>query len=257
MRLIFGRKAVPSELYDGEVRQDAKSPRTVMRGFCAQKSKTEVFGFGGKQKMMLEKRIGFLSILLIAVAGLLQNADAVVIDFEDGGLGNTYNVGDRFITSGVEVIGEEFQCPNETWYDRGRAAIQDYSLADGASKGVAINNIILNFNFNTNLEGLSLQYGEYGGNLNIQVNDTFVEFDNFADIDNSSVGGALIFTLDVGDAGQSTGAMFIVGRIEMFKIGGQELWIDNIIASPTPEPAMLTLLGRGVRNQPWLDDADL
>ena len=34
-------------------------------------------------------------------------------------------------------------------------------------------------------------------------------------------------------------------------------WIDNIIALPTREPAMLTLLGRGVRNRLWLEDADL
>jgi hypothetical protein len=37
--------------------------------------------------------------------------------------------------------------------------------------------------------------------------------------------------------------MFVIGTINSFKIGGQELYIDNVVASPIPEPATLVLLG--------------
>jgi hypothetical protein len=39
--------------------------------------------------------------------------------------------------------------------------------------------------------------------------------------------------------------MFVIGTINSFKIGGQELYIDNMIASHSPEPATIVLLGLG------------
>ena len=105
--------------------------------------------------------------------------------------------------------------------------------------------INLSFSFGIALDGLALQYGEYGGNLNININDSFLNFSNFHDIHNTTIGGVSVFTLDTGIAGESSGAMFLMGKIETFVIGGQELWIDNVIASPVPEPATIMLFGTG------------
>jgi len=118
-------------------------------------------------------------------------------------------------------------------------------LADGAGNELHTNNINLNFDFGIILTGLALQYGEFGGNLNININGSFVNFENFDNIDNTTIGGVSVFTLDTSTPGNSSGAMFAVGEIETFVLGGQELWLDNVVASPIPEPATIALLGIG------------
>lgn len=194
--------------------------------------------------MKSTKKFRFLVLLLVAIL-FAQNARATVIDFEDLTLGATYNVGDSFTTSGVVITAEQFQWSNGTWYAGGYARVENGGLADGAGNELHTNNINLNFDFGIILTGLALQYGEFGGNLNININGSFVNFENFDNIDNTTIGGVSVFTLDTGTPGDSSGAMFAVGEIETFVLGGQELWLDNVVASPIPEPATLALFGIG------------
>ncbi|UCF44048.1 MAG: PEP-CTERM sorting domain-containing protein [Planctomycetota bacterium] len=187
----------------------------------------------------------FLALLLVAIL-LAQNAEAVVVDFEDM-TPATYNVGNSFTTSGVVVTAEQFQWSGGTWYAGGSAHIQSSTNAGGAGYEIHTNNINLSFDFGLPCDGLSLQYGEYGGNINLEINGSLANVENFANLP-ATLGGTSIFVLDTGTPGQSTGAMFVigvVGNIDSFKIGGQELWIDNVVASVIPEPATVMLLGAG------------
>jgi len=182
-----------------------------------------------------------VSALLVAIL-LAQNASATVVDFEDLSLGATYNVGDSFTTSGVVITGQEFFWLPSGSTTGGFAEVENGGLAGGAGNELHTNNINLSFDFGVILTGLALQYGEFGGNINLEINGNLANVQNFADIP-ANLGGTSVFTLDTGTPGQSSGAMFVIGTINSFKIGGQELWIDNVVASAVPEPATLVLLG--------------
>jgi hypothetical protein len=188
--------------------------------------------------MMLMGKFRFLVLLLVAIL-LAQNAGATVIDFEDTTPGAIYNVGGSFTTSGVVITaGEFFYLPSGSTTS-GYAEIQSGSRAGGTGYEVWTSNINLSFDFGLPCEGLSLQYGDYVGNINLQINGSLANVEDFALLP-ATLGGTSIFTTP-----GNLGAMFVIGTINSFEIGGQELAIDNVVASLVPEPATLMLLGSG------------
>lgn len=186
----------------------------------------------------------FLVLLLVAIL-LAQNAEAVVVEFEDLPLGATYNVGDSFTTSGVVVTAEEFFWLPSGSTTGGYAEVMNTTNAGGAGYEVFTNNINLSFDFGSPCDGVSLMFADSGGpsgNINLEINGSLANVDLFSNLP-SSLGGVSVFTTP-GD----TGALFVigvVGTVNSFKIGGQELYIDNIVASVVPEPATIMLLGAG------------
>jgi hypothetical protein len=89
-----------------------------------------------------------------------------------------------------------------------------------------VNNVNLRFDFGTSWPGLSLYFGEYGGNLNIEVNGDFRNFEDFIDIHGILVGGVPVIV--IGSAIAECGELFLAGEINSFAIGGQELFIDHV-----------------------------
>ena len=190
------------------------------------------------EKMILMGKFRFLVLLLVAIL-LAQNAGATVIDFEDTTHGATYNVGGSFTTSGVVITaGEFFYLPTGS-STSGYAEIQSGSRAGGTGYEVWTNNINLSFDFGLPCKGLSLQYNDDGGNINLRINGSLANVEDFALLP-ATLGGTSVFTTP-----GNIGAMFVIGTINSFEIGGQELAIDNVVASLVPEPATLILLGSG------------
>ncbi len=169
-----------------------------------------------------------------------ENIVPTVVDFEDLIPGTTYNLNDSFTASGVQITGEEFFYYGGSSAAEGFARVENIGVSGGTNNELAIHNLNLNFDFGTTLGGLTLQYGEFGGNINVEINGDLINVDNFADIP-KTVGGTIVSTLDEGIPGKSSGAMFIVGKINSFKIGGQELWIDNIVPSIAPNQQSPTI----------------
>jgi hypothetical protein len=189
-------------------------------------------------------KLRFVVLLLVAIL-LAQNAEAVVVDFEDLSLGATYNVGDTFTTSGVVVTaGEFFWLPSGSTTG-GYATVGNGGAAGGSGYEVFTNNINLSFDFGAPCDGVSLMFADSGGpsgNINLEINGSLANVDLFSNLP-TSLGGVSVFT-----TADDTGALFVigvVGNINSFKIGGQELYIDNIVASVVPEPATIALLGVG------------
>jgi len=111
------------------------------------------------------------------------------VDFEDPPLGTQYKVPDTFTDSGVKISVGPFQWSNGQWTSNGYAQVEGAGLAGGAGQDIQVNNVNLSFDFYSPIESLSLRFGEYGGNLNININGTLVNFENFSGIDGQNIGG--------------------------------------------------------------------
>ena len=148
------------------------------------------------------------------------------VDFEDPPLDATFNVGDSFVDSGVTVTGQTFFWSNGEATDGGFARIEEGGRAGGSGQEVQVNNINLAFDFGVTLPGLTLQFGEFGGNLNLEVNGERRNFQDFAEIDGDNIGGVDV-SVTAGEL-EEQGSLTLLGDIDSFAIGGQELWIDDV-----------------------------
>ena len=148
------------------------------------------------------------------------------ITFENQSLGKKYFVPDTFNDSGTKINVHPFQYETGALTSAGFAEIQDLGKAGGSGKEIFTNNVNLSFEFPFSVTGLSLCFGEYGGNLNIKINGEFLEFDNFNDINMSTIGGVSVSVTN--GFGNDKGILTLVGEIDYFAVGGQELYIDDI-----------------------------
>jgi hypothetical protein len=130
-----------------------------------------------------------------------------------------------------------FQWEGGSWTSGGYARVYDGSYAGVSGKEININNVNLGFQFSNPLRGLSLNFGEYGGNLNIQINGEFKNFQDFDDIDGTTIGGV---SISISNSAAEKGELILSGEMATFNlqgkefnflIGGQELWIDHICPS--------------------------
>ena len=169
--------------------------------------------------------IGFFFLLSCDTDG--TSGELECIDFEDLALGTVYSVSDQFKDSGTCILASEFQWFNLTWTRDGYSEVTADGQAGGSGQEMWFNNINLVFVFCRQLTGLTLKFGEYGGNLNIKINDDFQNFENFDDIHGDTIGGVSVTISGDGD-GQGMGTLTLSGTIDSFSIGGQELAIDDV-----------------------------
>jgi hypothetical protein len=148
------------------------------------------------------------------------------VGFESLTLGATYHVGDSFVDSGAVITAHPFVWSNGTPTSDGYAQVGNAGLAGGAGLEMQVNNINLEFDFGQPLVGLSLKFGEYGGNLNIEINGDFRNFQNFADIHGLVIGGVQVVVAN--GLGNDKGHLGLTGVIHDFSVGGQELWLDDV-----------------------------
>ena len=163
---------------------------------------------------------------------------AECIDFESMLLDKIYYVGDSFTDAGVNIDVLSFQWGSGSWTSGGYAKVVDDGYAGFSGNEINTNNVNLGFTFNSPLKELSLNFGEYGGNLNIQVNGEFKNVQNFDDIDGTTIGGVSISVIN--GLGNDKGRLILSGEMDIFSfqekeftflIGGQELWIDHVCPS--------------------------
>jgi len=164
---------------------------------------------------------------------------AKTIDFEDLPVSASYNVGDIFTTSGVPISVRPFQWSNGNWTSGGHAIVLNGGNAGGSGNEMNVNNVNLDFVFDVPVNGLTLLFGETGGNLNIEINGDFRNFGNFVDINGSTIGGIDISV--VNGLGNDKGTLALTGLIEQFAIGGQELYIDDVKFRQSVDMAFLLI----------------
>ena len=148
------------------------------------------------------------------------------VEFEDVPLMAMFNVGDSFPSAGTVINMHDFQWTGGAWTGTGNAQIQAGDFAGGSGQEVAVSNINLEFIFGHPVPGLGFNFGEYGGNLNIEINGDFRNFQNFVDIDGLNIGGVTVAV--VNGLGNDKGHVQLTGVINDFVIGGQELFLDDV-----------------------------
>ena len=149
------------------------------------------------------------------------------VDLEDPALGEQCHIFDRFTDSGAEITVAAFQWGGGDWTTDGFAEITDQGMAGGTGQEVWINNVNLDFKLlGCPFESLVLHFGEYGGNVNIDINGDFRNAEDLLDFDGQIIGGVEVAVVD-GDENVPA-KMELLGEIRSFAIGGQELAIDDI-----------------------------
>ena len=172
------------------------------------------------------------------------------VSFDDLTLGTLYSVGNSDTSNGVTITFDTFfWLPGNTPFNGGHAEVHDDLAAGGSGFDLQTNNINAHFEFGGDLTSLSILYGAFGGNLNIQVNGVLVNVGNWTMIDGTTIGGvnAEVTTFDF-----SHGRIDLTGTINSFAIGGQELWVDEVEYKLVPSPGALALLvaaGMGARTR--------
>jgi hypothetical protein len=152
-------------------------------------------------------------------------SNVACVDFEDLSAGARYNVGDSFVDSGAWVTGKTFYWRDGTAYAGGYTEVDDQNLAGGSGNDLQVNNINLDFDFGAPVAGLTLRAYDGGGNLNIEINGEFLNFDRLTELDGLDIGGVSITVIDLGNDQYQ---LVLDGLIQSFAIGGQELWIDDV-----------------------------
>ncbi len=148
------------------------------------------------------------------------------VKFDPLPLGTVYHVGDVFADCArITVLSFTWTSMGTT--TAGYARVVASAKAGGSGHELAVNNVNLGFDFGQPLKGLTLKFGEYGGNLNIEVNGDFRNFENFKDIDGKVIGGVHV-SVPVGGYGNDKGVLKLEGEIDTLVIGGQELFLDDI-----------------------------
>ena len=156
----------------------------------------------------------------------LTNIWLACADFESLKLGTQYRIRDQFNDSHIYFNVEQFVWSDGTVTIDGLVSFFDTGAAGSSGLEALVNNANLNLNFGVPMDGLSILFGEYGGNLNLNINGDFINFENFADINGKIIGGVQV-TVENG-SGQDRGLLEFSGAIKSFALGGQELFIDHV-----------------------------
>jgi len=157
-------------------------------------------------------------------------------EFEDQDAKLVLHVGDTTPATSstgnsVTVLGAPFTWSNGQVTQEGSAAIRSNGQAGHTGNEFAVNNILLKFIPPESFpNGISILFGEYGGNVNLEVNGELANVSNFSELSGTSLGGAQI--LVTGGTGQGLGELHIIGELKEFGIGGQELFVDHLCALP-------------------------
>jgi len=156
------------------------------------------------------------------------------VDFEDPAPGSTYIVGDTFADSGADVTGRPFEWSGGTWTSAGNMLVDASSWCDsgGSGQNLTTNNINAEIAFPAAItNGLTIRFGEYGGNINLMINAVHENKPNMADLP-ASIGGVAVTCSGAGCTGQGQGVLTLQGAINQIYVGGQEFCIDDVCPIP-------------------------
>ena len=178
------------------------------------------------------------------------NDEVRILSFDSLQLGSEFRVGDSFSEAGVGVTGDTFIWGNGQSTDGGFARVDDGSHAGGTGREMMVNNINLDFALPGSYEYAQIDFGDFGGNINLRINGQLANVNGMGALHGLTLGGvnvSVVFT----DPQQVHGRLVMQQGsqpIASLAVGGQELWIDNVSFRGSEQTELPDLrYGRGVR----------
>jgi hypothetical protein len=157
--------------------------------------------------------------------------------YEDLPLGTVYVNGDTFATDAYKYLVDRFTYSDGTSTTGGDVSVENGGNACSANNELHYNNAttLIQRMDGDWMTDVSFKFGEYGGNLNLEINGDFRNFNNMLDIDGAVIGGVTV-TVDWGGGGGDCGQVSFAGDMQYLRMGGQEYWVDCFKADSTPAP---------------------
>ncbi len=159
----------------------------------------------------------------------------ICLDFEDLDPGSQFGVGQTITTVGddgqpmtAEV--RSFNNGPGATPSNGVVYVDNFQTSGGTGLDLAMDNANLYFQFDPPLNGLSLLFDD-GGSVNLSINGDERVLSDFSELNGQFVGGVQVLVMTNGI--DEHGELRLVGQIDSFAIGGQELWIDHLCKQPS------------------------
>jgi hypothetical protein len=159
--------------------------------------------------------------------------------YEDLTPGDIYVVGDLFLTDDYTYKTSWFTWMDGTdWYG-GDVTVDNTGQACSIGNELRYNNATTKISRTDGdwMTDVEFKFGEYGGEINLEINGDFVMFYDMLDIDGIVLGGVTV-NIDYGGTGGDCGQVHFTGDMEYMRVGGQEFWIDCFLANSTPAPSI-------------------
>lgn len=170
-----------------------------------------------------------LTALLTTTGCMATAALAAPPSWEDVPLGTTGTVGGTATSDGVAGSLDCFEWSGGTLFCGGVARIQPQITGCNSGHRIDLNNITVDLDYAGSVGPQTdpvYAFGEYGGNINLEINGDFRNFDNMLDIDGTMIGGCLVEVLS-GGTGGDCGRVRFTGTVDTLRVGGQEFWWDG------------------------------
>lgn len=166
---------------------------------------------------------------LVLLSALLVFVPAChTVRFNDLAPGARYSVGDTFTSDGVDIVIEPFCLGGSNWTYNGRARVDDRHYSGGSGNDLHLGNTNLLFEFDYPRDEITLKFADCGGNNNITLNSEFLNFGRINELDGQMIGGVSLSVTSFQSGNNWFGELVLTGVIDLFKIGGQELCIDDV-----------------------------
>ena len=178
------------------------------------------------------------SITTVAAVALLSADTAaagsmISWDFEAPAAGSTYLFGDVLSFATATVVMSQFQFSSGVWFPGGVATVDVSNFAAGSPvQELNLNNITFRVFLDDPGTEVRYRYADLGGNVNFGVNFDFRNVADLADLDGTVVGGCDVSVTELPMLGGVFGEVTITPQagnvIEVFGVGGQEFWVDDV-----------------------------
>jgi Ca2+-binding RTX toxin-like protein/protocatechuate 3,4-dioxygenase beta subunit len=161
----------------------------------------------------------------------------VYLDFEDIPPTVVFPAGQSFTTVGTDgqpmaVNVLPFRLANGQTF-RGTVRPDSGNSAGATGLEMFMDNVNLQFDFAPPVGGVTVNFADQGGSVNLTVNGEFHFFEDLVQADGMTIGGVQV---QVQMFGEQRGILQLRGTIDSFAVGGQEFAIDHLCKEPLVVP---------------------